>query len=68
MRKFSVSITDGNDIRHTWYVSANNKYDALCAILDTFHKASYGMPYGIMKDGIKGVCVKPIDMSTTVVH
>lgn len=57
MKHFIVSITDGNDIKHNWNVTGNSKYAVLRALLETFNDDSYGMPYGIHKDGIKAIDV-----------
>jgi len=57
MKRWSVGIVDGNGFGHHWIVSASSKYDALCVILDSWNKESYGMPYGIQKDGITAVKV-----------
>ena len=66
MKHWRVRITDGNDIAHCWNVTGKSRYAVLSYLLETFNSDSYGMPYGIEKDGIKKVEVLPVDMSNSV--
>ena len=66
MKHWLVRITDGNDIAHCWNVTGKTRYDVLSYLLETFNEDSYGMPYGIQKDGIKKVEVLAVDISNSI--
>ena len=50
MEKYRVRVLDGNNINHFWTVEAENKYNAIQKVRESWKV--YGVPYGIEKDGI----------------
>ena len=66
MKHWVICITDGDDIKHYWYMSGKTRYAVLVYLMESWNKGSYDMPYSIRMSGIKKVEVLPSDMRYSV--